>query len=170
MRRSTAWWITGLAIIVVGSTAAIFNAKLLSLPGGAIYLIAGCFGYTVVAAILPLILGAITRFRYPWLVLGTFLGLVLLATWGVHHSRPSTVADAYSYFNDVQQSINTCTRSGNAPLSCYTNGSPKRCQAQAVALFAGAGDDNGPTPQRLWSLCVMSCAGSNARECERQTF
>lgn len=88
MKRSTAWWIVGLLMLFAGMLLWLMHgsAAVPATPTGIALVLATSLGYAVGVALIPLILAIITRFRHPWVILGTY-GLCVLGVLIVLHDR-----------------------------------------------------------------------------------
>lgn len=79
----------------------------------------------------------------------------------VDWSKPTPVK--FSFLQRVQGDIWQCMRAGGKEIACYVDGTPRRCQQQAINLFANLGAES----RRAWGICVQSCDGSTDPECRR---
>lgn len=95
MKRSTAWWVVGLLMLFVGMLvwSMQWGAKVPTTPSGVALHLMGGVGYALGMAIIPLILAIATRFRRPWIVLGTYGLCAIGVLIALHDSQRITITN-----------------------------------------------------------------------------
>lgn len=142
MKRSTAWWIIGTAMLLIGMILARLHASapITATPAGIAFAVATSVGYAVGVALIALIVAAFTRFKYPWAITSVYGFCVIATLVAIYNNQNTTTPTISQESQRPWDQQNAASSSTTTPNVVDVAAEEARWDADARAFIAAHPD------------------------------